>query len=337
MLNPFELQCRLTAAAMPSGYESPCGEVIAEIARPLCDEQWYTPTGSLVCRKKGSGKKLMFAAHMDVIGLMVTYISDDGYLSFTNVGGHQPAALIHTTVRFPNGTRGIVRLRDQNDWAEKPVSSITLRDLYIDIAACSREEAENMVQVGDLALFDTKPRQTGDGCILTPYADDLTACCVLLMAMEQLGESQNDLYFVFTVQEEVGLKGAMTATACIEPDMGIAVDGCYSGDDLAADMEMPVRLGCGPTIKIKDQSVICSPFARAFMRTAAREAGIAWQDEILTAGGTDTAAIMHTGKGAPAGCMSLPMRNIHSPCELVSIHDMAEGARLIAACAMQTL
>jgi len=336
MLNAFELQKTLVKAAMPSGYESRCGEAIAEIAKPFCDEMWFTPTGSLVCHKKGSGKKLMFAAHMDVIGYIVTNISDNGYLSFTNIGGHNPAASIHTTVTFVNGTRAVVKLKKQGDWAEKPLTSIALTDLYLDIGATSREEAEAMVKVGDLAMFDTEPYLSVGGEIISPYTDDLISCASLLMAMEQVGESVDDLYFVFTTQEEMGLKGAITATGCIEPDMGIAIDVCPTGDDLSAGMDIPVAVGNGPTIKIKDGSVICHPKALAFMREAADKAGIKYQDEIILAGGTDTAAMAHTGKGAPAGCMSIPCRNVHSACEVVSVSDVENGAKLLAACAMQT-
>jgi len=337
MLNILELQTKLVEAALPSGYERACGELLASMAKPYCDEMWFTPTGSLVCHKKGTGKKLMFAAHMDIIGLIVTNISDKGYLSFTNIGGHNPAALIHTTVRFENGTRGIIKLKNQGDWAEKAASAITLPDLYIDIAATSREEAEAMVQLGDLAMFDTKPALVGDDCLMTPYADDLASCIVLLMAMEQLGETTSDLYFVFTVQEEVGLKGAITSTACIEPDFGIAIDVCPTGDDLSAGQDIPVAVGKGPTVKIKDVSVICSPKMVTFMQITAEENGIPYQNEIILGGGTDTAGIMHTGKGAQAGCMSIPCRNVHSPRELVSIRDMENGAKLIAACAMANL
>lgn len=337
MFEPFELQKKLVAAAMPSGYERPCGEVIAELVRPFVDEVWYTPTGSLVCHKKGEGKRLMFAAHMDVIGFMATFVSDGGFISFTTIGGHSAAALIHATVRFANGTRGIIKLRRQLDKVAAPASAITAKDLYIDIGATSKEEAEKMVKVGDLAMFDTVPTLIGGGCMMTPYADDLASCATLIMAMEQVKSSPNDLYFVFTVQEELGLKGAITATANIEPYMGIAIDLCYSGDEYSAAMEMPVRTGHGPTIKIKDASVVCSPEAIAFMRQAATQAGIEYQDEIIIAGGTDTSAMMHTGKGALAGCMSLSGRNIHSPCEIVSLDDMKNGARLLAACAQKQL
>ncbi len=337
MLNAFELQQKLVAAAMPSGHERRCGDVIAELARPFCDEMWYTPTGSLVCHKKGDGKRLMFAAHMDVIGFIVTYVSDEGYVSFTNIGGHNPAALVNTKVVFVNGVRGIIRLRKQPDKVGAPATAVTLRDLYIDIAATNRAEAEAMVNVGDLAMFDTVPQQIGDHCMMSPYCDDLAACCVQLMAMEQTGASKNDLYFVFTVQEELGLKGAITATNCIEPYMGIAIDLCYSGDEPAADMEMPVRVGGGPTVKIKDASVMCSPAVVKHMRAVAEQNDIPYQNEIIIAGGTDTAAMMHNAKGALAGCMSLPGRNIHSPCEIVSLSDMENGARLIAACAMAEL
>lgn len=337
MFNAFELQSGLVKHAMPSGHERRCGEYIMELARPFVDEVYFTPTGNLVCHKKGNGKRLMFAAHMDVIGFMATYVNDDGFVSFTTIGGHHPLSLVNATVTFVNGTKGIIKLRKQGDMMSKPGTAVTIKDLYIDIGATNKCEGDALVTIGDLAMFDTLPALTGDGCIITPYADDLAACATLLMAMEQVGPSENDLYFVFTVQEEVGLWGAATAAAAIEPYMGIAIDLCYSGDDLASDMEMPVRMGHGPTIKIKDQSVICSPEAIAHLKAAAAKAGVTYQDEIITAGGTDTASMMRTGKGALAGCMSLSGRNIHSPCEMISIHDMVEGAKLIAASAEITL
>ena len=119
MLNILDIQTKLVEAALPSGYERPCGELLAELTRPYCDEMWFTPTGSLVCHKKGTGKKLMFAAHMDIIGLIVTNISDKGYISFTNIGGHNPSALIHHPARplhryrsyLSRGSRGDGRCR----------------------------------------------------------------------------------------------------------------------------------------------------------------------------------------------------------------------------------
>ena len=180
MLNPFELQCRLTAAAMPSGYESPCGEVIAEIARPFCDEQWYTPTGSLVCRKKGSGKKLMFAAHMDSIGFVVTHIEKEGFLRVGKVGGVSPTAVLHTPIRFKNGVRGMIYADGKAD-----SKSLGIDDLVLDIGAKSREKAEKLVKVGDTAVYDTPSFSAGTR-LVSPYMDNRISCVVLLMALEQL-------------------------------------------------------------------------------------------------------------------------------------------------------
>ena len=126
MLNAFELQQKLVEAAMPSGYESHCAKVIEAIAAPFVDEVYYTATGSLVCHKKGEGKRLMFAAHMDVIGFIATFVNDGGFVSFTTIGGHMPAALINTPVRFVNGVRGIIKLRAQADKLSSPVNSITV-------------------------------------------------------------------------------------------------------------------------------------------------------------------------------------------------------------------
>ncbi len=333
MLNAFELQKTLVAAALPSGYEKNVGAVIADIARPFCDELYFTPTGNLICHKKGAGKRLMFAAHMDVIGFMATFVDERGMVSFTTIGGHSVPALINTPVRFENGTRGIIKLRNVAENAAKSGGALTNKDLYIDIACATKSEGEALVHIGALAKFDTEPQMVANNCMMTPYADDLASCAALLLAMEQIKESPNDIYCVFTVQEEMGLKGAQTASFVVEPHMGIAIDLCYTGDELAADMEMPVTLGGGPTIKIKDMSVICHPDAIAHLKKAAAKAAVVYQDEIIIAGGTDTAMMAHSRGGAVAGCVSLPGRNIHSPGEIVSLSDIAGAARLLAAAA----
>ena len=211
-----------------------------------------------------------------------------------------------------------------------------MTDVYLDIGASSEEEARQMLRVGDIAVYDYEARQIGGGCLMSPYCDNLASCAALLLAMEQVDKSDNDLYFVFTAQEEVGLHGSKTAAFGIEPDMAIAIDLTSAGDcPAAAKGEM--KLGAGPTVKIKDASVICSPAAVDHLRKAAEEGGIAYQDEVLTAGGTDSAAMQQSKAGVLAGCISIPCRYIHSPNEMVSLQDVEQCARLMALAAGQAL
>ena len=324
MFDTLTLQKQLVAAAMPSGFESGVGALLAELAAPYADEVMTDALGNVICHKKGEGKRLMFAAHMDVIGFIATFVNDGGFVSFTNIGGHMPAGLINTPVRFVNGVRGIIKLRAQADKLSSPVNSITVKDLYIDIGANSYERAASVVSIGDVCVFDGET-YSQNGMVLTPYADDLVACTVLLRVMEQLKQSPYDLYFVFTVQEEVGLRGAGTSAHRIAPEMGIAVDVCGTGDVPSSTAYFDVKLGRGATVKIKDGSLLCNPQVISFLRDAAERAGVTYQDEVMLSGGTDAGAIQRTLGGILAGGVSIPTRNIHSPREIYSLSDV-DGA-----------
>ena len=170
----------------------------------------------------------------------------------------------------------------------------------------------------------------GGGNIMGPYADDLIGCVVLLLAMEQSQNTPNDVYYVFSVQEEVGCRGSKTAAFAIAPDLGIAVDVTGTGDVPTGKVPMDVKLGAGPTIKIKDGSVICSHEANALLEQAAEKAGILCQREILLAGGTDTSSIQMAGNGAIATCVSVPTRHIHSPAETFHRGDVEQAGKLLS-------
>ena len=335
-MNFVETFRQLLAAASPSGYEAPGAAVIKELAKPYCDEITTDALGNVICHKKGPGKRLMFAAHMDVIGFMVTHFDEKGFAGVTNVGGHKAAKLSGKRVRFANGVCGVLSLRGESKLEEKTTTQSAMTDVFLDIGASSEEQARQMLRVGDIGVYDYDAQEIAGGCLMSPYCDNLASCAVLLCAMSQVGASQNDLYFVFTAQEEVGLNGAKAAAFGIAPDMGIAIDLTSAGDNHAvAKGEM--KLGAGPTIKIKDSSVICTPAVVELLRACAQEKGIAYQDEVLLAGGTDTHAMLISRAGVAAGCISLPGRYIHSTAETISVKDAEGAAQLAAAAAMKTL
>ena len=207
----------INACHGPAGDESEVSEVLEKLAMPFVDECYQDTLGNLIAHKKGSGSRVMFAAHMDSIGCIVTYIEKEGYVRFCKVGGLHATDLIATPVRFKNGVRGVICLSEAVD-----PKDMTLDDLYIDIGAHDADEAKAMIKIGDTAVYDTPTYAVGDR-IVSPYMDNRISCMVLLMAMETLQNSENDLYFVFTSQEEVGLRGAKTAAYSIDPDYGIAV------------------------------------------------------------------------------------------------------------------
>lgn len=338
MFDVFELQKRLVELAAPSGFETRQAEQLRKLARPLVDEIRTDAMGNVICHKKGTGKRIMLAAHMDAIGFMVTHIDDRGYAWVDRLGGHQPAQVINARVRFLGGAKGVIRPREVSRTLAEPYASVALTDLYVDLGAKNKADAERTISVGDVAVFEGEPSMVCGGNVMGPYADDLIGCVVLLMAMEQMKDSSNDLYFVFTSQEEVGCRGAEAAAEGISPDYGIAVDVCGTGDkpeDKKTPME--VALGKGPTIKIKDSSVICAPAFNAKLRALAREKKIPWQDEILRGGGTDTCSIQKSGAGVAATCISIPTRHIHSPAETFNISDVEYAAKLLAAFVSQKL
>lgn len=326
MSKVFELWNEVGGAFGPSGREEAVREAIAAIAGAYIDDITTDALGNLICRKKGSGKKVLFAAHMDSIGVVATYIDEKGFIRFSQVGGLFKGDLINITVRFANGTRGVISYEEKT-----PFKDLTLDNLFIDIGAKDRAQAGTMVQVGDFAIFDA-PRFEQNGVLCGPYLDNRIGCVTLLLAMEQLVDAQtdNDLYFVFTAQEEVGLRGAGAAAFAVEPDVAIAVDVTDTGDLPERKTPMAVDMGKGPAVKVMDRSVICTPAVCAALEQAAKDCGIATQREILQFGGTDTSALQKARAGVQAGAVSIPTRYIHSPSEMCAVGDVEDAAKLLA-------
>ena len=253
----FDLWNTVAGAFGPSGREDAVRETIAEIAGAYIDDVTTDALGNLICRKKGAknGKKLLFAAHMDSIGVVATYIEDKGFIRFSQIGGLYVGDLLNIQVKFANGTRGVISYEEKT-----PLKDLTLDNLFIDIGAKNAEEARKLVQIGDFAVYEA-PRFEQNGVLCGPYLDNRIGCVTLLLMMEQLAdkEIENDLYFVFTAQEEVGLRGAGAAAFAVEPDAAIAVDVTDTGDLPEMKSAMAVELGKGPAVKVMDRSVICTP------------------------------------------------------------------------------
>ena len=321
----------LNACFGPSGQEGAVAEAIRKIAAPYVDECTVDTLGNLLCRKKGKGPKVLFAAHMDSIGLIITHIDEHGFLRFGPVGGLSAHEVLGAPVRFANGVKGVVALEGKVEAKE-----MKLEHLYVDIGARDEKEARAMVQVGDVAVYDTAAFQSGSR-IFSPYLDDRIACVVLLMAMERLGETDNDLTFAFTVQEEVGLRGARTAAYGVDPDYGIAVDVTDSDDIPSAPHECSSSAGKGAAIKVMDSSVICHPSVVAKLEKLAQEGQIPCQNDILRYGGTDAGAIHQSRAGVYTGGISIPTRYVHTPLEMADAGDIEACAALVAAFAQAKL
>lgn len=326
----FEYYEQVGGAFGPSGREDDVREVIGAMAGDFCDDMWTDAMGSLICRKKGTAdrftrKKILLAAHMDSIGVVVTSIDEHGFLRFAPVGGLFKGDLINIPVRFANGVRGVISYEEKT-----PFEKLTLQNLFLDIGAKDRAAAKELVQVGDFAVFDA-PRFEQGGVLCGPYLDNRIGCVILLRTMELLPETvENDLYFAFTVQEEVGLRGAGPAAFAVEPDFAFAVDVTDTGDLPEHKYPMDCHMGAGPAIKIMDSSSICAPAMVEALETAAANLNLPVQHEILQFGGTDTAMLQRARAGAPAGAVSIPTRYIHSPSEMCATEDVENAARLLA-------
>ncbi len=321
-----DLLIRLTEAYGPSGSEGQIRDVIREEVSAYVDDIKVDALGNLICLKKGTGggKKLLIDGHMDEIGLMVTHIDKNGFLRFGNIGGVNPFVSLGQRVYFENGTQGVVgsdRVTDVKDMkAEK---------LFIDIGAKDKEEASAKVRIGDSAAF-FQPAVCFGNRFVAKALDDRAACAVIIQTLKRLGETPNDIYALFSTQEEVGLRGARVAAYGISPDVGIALDVTGTGDT-PKGVTMDVSLGGGAAIKVKDSSLICTPALRAYMEKVAEDNGIKYQLEILEAGGTNSGAIQMTKAGIPAGVISIPCRYIHSPSEMVDLDDMEDCVKLCKA------
>lgn len=321
---------RLNACHGPSGDEREIANFLKELAQPYADECTFDTMGNLIVHKKGDGPKVLFAAHMDSVGLIVTHIEKNGYLRMGKIGGIHLNSILHTPFRFKNGVTAVVALSEKVK--EK---DMTLQDLYLDIGAKTQEEAESMVQVGDTAVAYMPAFAMGNR-LVSPYMDNRISCIILLEALRQLQTHTNDLYFVFTVQEELGMRGAKTAAYRIDPDYGIAVD-VTIGDALDSKHMGSSVLGGGAAIKVMDQSVICHPQVVEKLASLAENNEITQQRDVLSSGGTDAGSIHLSRMGVLTGGISIPCRYIHSPIETVDIGDVEACTKLLLAFAQENL
>lgn len=315
----------------PSGHEGRVADVIRTALEGHVDEIYTDAMGSLIAVKKGNGtgQRIMASAHMDHIGMAVVDADKNGFVRVCNVGGIRAAKMVSGHVVFGNGVCGVVGAD------EKVKGELQVSDLYIDIGAETREEALSMVALGDMCVMAPRVSMLGENRIASPAMDDRIACFVQAQALLALPENiKNDVYAVFSVQEEVGLRGATTAAYHVNPDMGIAVDVTGVGDVPKVGTKVPVDLGKGAAIKIMDRSLICTPSVVQMMEKLAQENGIMVQREVLPYGGTDAGAMQRTRGGVPSGAISIPCRYIHSEAETVDKRDVQACVELLKACMM---
>ncbi|MBE6535061.1 MAG: M42 family metallopeptidase [Ruminococcaceae bacterium] len=307
-----------------SGREGAIRERLIELIAPLCDEYRVDALGNLIAHKKGSGEKVMLAAHMDEIGFIVNFIEDNGMIRIAPVGGVSLTAAAYSTVVSEKGVKGTVVPDDKVKPADFKADAF-----YIDIGATSKKRAEALVEIGDFFVVTPNIQRLSGGRICGRPMDDRVGCAVLVEIARDLADKQvdKDIYYVFSVQEEVGCRGAMTAAYAIAPDVALCFDVTATGDVPGAT-PMACKLGGGAAVKIKDASVICSEKITSELCRLAEENGVKYQREILTYGGTDTSAMQLAGSGAAVGALSIPTRYIHTPTETFDLSDAEACVKL---------
>jgi len=315
-----ELIHKLTDIFSPSGYEDAIRGVIRAEIKEFADEIRVDALGNLIARKGKGGTRVMVAAHMDEIGLMTTHVDDKGFVRFTGIGGVYPRNLPGGRVRFVNGTRGVIGLDGGVFSNDLP----PLEKMFIDVGASSKDDCP--VKTGDVAAFERPFLDLGNR-VVAKSMDDRIGCAVAIESLRTLKSTSNEVYFVFTAQEEVGTRGAQTSAYGIDPDLGFSIDVTGWGDT-PGQRDFDVALGKGPAIKIRDGGMLSDPRIVDWMISMAEKKKIPYQREVLLGGTTDARAMQLVRGGIPVGCVSVPCRYVHSPSEMIDYNDVQNAVKL---------
>lgn len=322
-----ELIKKLVEAVGPSGFEYNVRDILRKEVEPFADDIRVDNLGNLIVRKgikTATGMRMMISGHMDEIGVMVTHIDSNGFVRFAPIGGINPMTCIGSRVRFMNGSAGVISIEFANFGEFFGLQKPTLDKMYLDVGATSLEDCP--VKVGHVAAFD-RPFEDLGKRLVSKAMDDRIATAIMAQALKEMKSTKNEVYFVFSTQEEVGLRGATTSAYSIDPEIGFAIDVTPTIDTPKGAFN-DVKLGKGPAIKAKDSSLVVDPRVVSWMEKAAVRLGIPHQFEVITAGGTDGGAINITRSGVPAGCISVPTRYVHTPSEMVDYEDVLNCVKL---------
>ncbi len=318
-----ELIRKLVESFGPVGFEDEVRALIRAEVKGLADEIRIGKLGDLIAVKRGTGngKKIMLVAHMDEIGLMVTHVDKRGYLRVAPLGGVFPLYSVGARVRFADGRLGVLEADRRDDAAKAP----TLDQLYIDVGASNKDDCP--VKVGDAAIFHQGLETVGER-LIAKSLDDRIGCAILIETLRRLKKTPHEVYFVFSVQEEITSVGARTAAFSIDPDIAIAVDVTGTGDTPKAQ-PMAVEMGKGPAIKVRDAGMIADPRVKNWMVQRAEAARIPYQLEIFKLGTTDVQVVQTVREGVPSGGVVVPARYVHSQVEMIDLGDVENAVKLL--------
>lgn len=330
---------KLSNACGVTGREDEVREMMKTWLRPHADEVRQDKLGNVIAVKTGRAKapKVMLAAHMDEIGLIVKNITKDGFLQFAKLGGIDDRILIaqRVIVHTAKGRKaGIIGSKPPHIMKDKEKKKIVEADsLFIDIGASSRDDAHKMgAKVGDVISFDTQFAKITKDLMIGKAFDDRVGCCLLIEVMKQLKNVESTIYAVGTVQEEVGLRGACVSAFQISPDVALALDVTVAGDVPGVkEVEAPVKMAKGPVVGVMDAGLITHPKVLSLLVGSAEKAKVPYQLETGLAGSTDAARIALSREGVPCGVLSIPTRYIHSPSSMLSLSDVDRAVALVVA------
>ncbi len=309
----------------PSGSEENLHDIIINEIKQYVDEINTDILGNIIAHKKGNGKKMMLVAHMDTVGMMISFIDDFGFLRFSALGKIEPSQAVSKMVAFKNGISGVVCCEE----IENP-KEMVLNNLYIDIGAKTKEEALKYVSIGDTCSFCSETI-VDDMKVISPALGRVSAIA-LIEAIKNIKNSPYDIYYVFSVQKELALRGANNAAYTVEPDFCISVDVTPAYDiPTLITQKMPVKLGRGAAIKIKDSSLLCTPKMIDAIKKCANESNIKFQMEITDSYGSDLGQVNISKGGVASGAVSIPIRYLGSTGQLCLIEDYEECVKLVCA------
>lgn len=335
------LLTRICEAPGAPGYEKEIRNLVLSELKGLTDDIRVDAMGNVIVLKKGksSAKKIMAAAHMDEIGFIVTHIDDKGFIRFNPVGGFDPKTLTSQRVII-HGTQDLMGVMGSKPVhimsPEEKNKVVKITDFFID-TGLPKKEVEKIVSIGNFVTRHSPLIELGE-CVNVKSLDNRASVFVLIQTLRELKKSKRkpsyDFYAVFTVQEEVGLRGAQASAIQIQPDFSFGLDTTIAYDvPGSTPQERCTALGEGAAIKLMDSSVICDYRMIEFMKSAAKRHKIKWQPEILAAGGTDTASLQRmVAGGSIAGAVSIPTRHIHQTIETCHKQDLAACIQLLTAC-----
>lgn len=330
--NLFEAVCQTPGT---SGFEQRIRKLILDEVKDLVDDYHIDNMGNLIAFRKGSSdKKLMVAAHMDEIGFVVKHIDDNGFIRFQTIGGFDPKTLTaqKVIVHGKEDLVGVMGTKPIHVMSEEERKQLPkAKDYFIDLGL-SKEEVQQYVSLGDPITRKGEFLTMGNH-LSCKSVDNRASVYALIHALRELkGQSlPYDFYAVFSVQEEVGLRGAASAAHQLNPDFGLALDTTIAFDTPgAAAQDQITKIGDGAAIKVMDAGTICDQRMVQYLKNEAEKTGLAYQMEVLSAGSTDTAMLQRMGKqGAIAGALSIPIRNMHQVVELVNKDDLSAVVDLL--------